>query len=178
MLHRVKELRGDAVVAKDGQAGSLDDVVFEGQRWNVRFVVVHTGGWRAGSMRGRKVLISPAAIDAEVTNHAVRVSMTCEEVEHSPQRDAADPGLCRAASIIGYDLETPDGAIGPVSDFLIDDRSWAIADIVVDTRSWLPGGRRVIVPPSAVERIDGAARKVRVRLSRDEVRNAPDARVL
>jgi uncharacterized protein YrrD len=174
MLHRVKELRGDAVVAKDGEAGSLDDVVFEGQRWSVRFVVVQTGTWRAG----RKVLISPAAIDSEVSERAVRVSMTREEVEHSPPRDAADPDLCRAASIIGYDLETPDGAIGHVSDFLIDDRSWAIADIVVDTRSWLPGGRRVIVPPSAVERIDGAARKVRVRLSRDEVRNAPDARVL
>ena len=169
MLHRVKALRGDAVVGRDGEAGSLDDVVFEDGRWAVRFVVVQTGSWLAG----RKVLVSPAAFEG-----ALRVSMTRDEVEHCPQREAADPQLCRAAAIIGYDLETPDGAIGHVSDFLIDDRAWAIADIVVDTRSWLPGGRHVIVPPSAVEHIDDAARKVRVRLSRDEIRNAPDARAL
>ena len=162
-------MRGDAVVAKDGEAGSLDDVVFEDGRWDVRFLVINTGSWLAG----RKVLVTPAAFEG---TH--RVSMTREEVGHCPPRDTAAPELCRAAAIIGYDLETPDGAIGHVSDFLIDDRCWAIADIVVDTRSWLPGGRRVIVPPSAVERIDGAARKVRVRLSRDEVRNAPDARAL
>jgi len=173
MLHRVKALRGDAVVGRDGEAGSLDDVVFEGGRWDVRFVVVQTGSWLGGKMRGRKVLVSPAAFEG-----ALRVSMTRDEVEHCPQREAADPQLCRAAAIIGYDLETPDGAIGHVSDFLIDDRTWAIADIVVDTRSWLPGGRRVIVPPSAGEHIDGAARKVRVRLSRDEIRNAPDAHAL
>jgi hypothetical protein len=119
MLHRVKELRGDSLLAKDGDAGSLDDVVFENRRWDVRFVVV--------KMRGRRVLVSPAALHP---------------------------------------------------DFLIDDQAWAIADMVVDTRSWFPGGRRVLVPPSAVERIDEAARKVRVRLSRDEVRNAPEARVL
>jgi hypothetical protein len=168
MLHRVKALRGDAVVASDGEAGALDDVVFEEQRWSVRFLVVHTG-----SFFGKKVLISPAAFDS-----VRRVSMTRDEVEHCPQREAADPELCRAAAIIGYDLETPDGAIGHVSDFLVDDSSWAIADMVVDTRSWLPGGRRVLVPPSAVERIDESARKVRVRLSRDEVRNSPEARPL
>jgi sporulation protein YlmC with PRC-barrel domain len=164
MLHRVRELRGDAVVAKDGEAGAVDDVVFENRRWDVRFVVV--------KMQGRRVLVSPAALDADTSRRAVRVSMTRDEVEHCPPRDAADPELCRASSIMGYDLETPDGAIGHVSDFLVDDQSWAIADMVVDTRSWLPGGRRVLVPPSAVEGIDDAARKVRVRLSREEVRNA------
>lgn len=57
MLHKVVEdLRGDAIVARDGRVGSLEDVYFDDERWAVRYFVVDTGNW----LPGRQVLISPA----------------------------------------------------------------------------------------------------------------------
>jgi hypothetical protein len=44
--------------------------------------------------------------------------------------------------------------------------------MVVDTRNWLPG-KKVVVPPSAVEDIDWEAGAVSVRLRRDELKHAP-----
>jgi len=171
VLHRVKELQGDPIVAVDGRIGSLDDLYFEDQRWDVRYLVVATGGW----LTGRKLLIPPAAFDREHTSHdSIALQLTREQVEKSPGM-AADRNLRSSAEVIGYALETPDGEIGHVEDILIDDINWAIADMVIDTRKWLPGGKRVLVAPSAVEHIDWPRRKVRVRLSRDEVENSPEA---
>ncbi|HYG55874.1 MAG TPA: PRC-barrel domain-containing protein [Burkholderiales bacterium] len=168
MLHQVRDLRGEAVVANDGEAGSLEDVVFENRRWVVRFFVVHTGGWLQGRLGGRRVLVSPAMLAADAPGRSVRVSMTRDELEHAPRQETAAPELCHAADLIGFDLESPDGAVGRVSDFLVDDQSWAIADVVVETSK---EARSVLVPPSAVEGIDEAARKVRIRLSRDDLVN-------
>src|SRR5690606_25143572 len=106
---------------------------------------------------------------------AIRVHMSREDVKRSPDVRAdrgGAPHLMSSAELIGYGVETPDGAFGRVEDFVVDAAHWAIADLVVDTRSWLPGGRRVLIPPTAVESIDRPGRKVRVRLSREDVRNA------
>ena len=171
VLHRVKELKGDAIVAVDGEIGSLDDLYFEDQRWGVRYLVVTTGGW----LTGRKLLVSPNAFDRERSSReAIRLQITREEVEKSPGM-ASDRHLRSSSEVIGYALEAPDGEIGHVEDILVDDSNWAIADIVIDTRKWLPGGKRVLLAPSAVEGIDWPKRKVRVRLSREEIRNFPEA---
>jgi hypothetical protein len=41
----------------------------------------------------------------------------------------------------------------------------------VDTRDWLPG-KKVLVPPSAVEDIDWSKREVRLRMRRGEIDRA------
>ena len=48
MLHRAKELRGDAIVADDGAIGSVDDLYFDDERWGLRYFVVDTGSWLPG----------------------------------------------------------------------------------------------------------------------------------
>lgn len=68
----------------------------------------------------------------------------------------------------GDKIAAADGKIGHVADIRVDDRDWAVADLVVDTRDWLPG-KKVLVPPSAVEEIDWSAREVRLRLRREDV---------
>jgi hypothetical protein len=97
-----------------------------------------------------------------------------------------DGVLHSSAQLLGCRLQAPDGAIGRVEDFVVDDSTGQIADLVVDTRPSLniglrialPGGRHVLVPPTAVARIDLPERKVHVRLTRDEIRNSPPANLL
>jgi sporulation protein YlmC with PRC-barrel domain len=179
MLHRVKALKGDAVIAEDGDVGSIDDLYFDAQRWGVCFLVVATGPWGIG----RKLMISPSSVERNSPDARMRVRMTREQLQSNPEVEAnpaaSGPGgsnLLSSAELMGYGLEAPDGEIGHVEDLLVDDESWAIADMVVDTRKWFPGGKRVLVPPTAVAEIDRPAKKVRVRLTRDEVRNSPEAR--
>ena len=76
--------------------------------------------------------------------------------------------------VIGYEIRAADGEIGHVEDFLIDGQSWAIAGMVVDTRNWLPG-RKVVVPPEAIESVDSFAKQVTVRLTREALKGSPEA---
>jgi len=202
MLHSVKELRGDTIVALDGEVGAVSDVYFDDERWGVRYFVVDTGGW----LPGKRVLISPASVDAEASGgDQLRVRLTREQVEKAPDAESdrpvsrqyemkhaahfgysyywgaeeespegGDSHLRSGLEVIGYDIEARDGAIGDVEDFVVDDKSWSISDVVVDTTKWWPGGG-VRVHPDDVERIDWEGRKVHLRLTRDEVRRRPGA---
>ena len=82
-----------------------------------------------------------------------------------------DPHLRSSNEVIGYDVQAPDGTLGSVEDFIIDERTWTISDVVVDTLKWWPGGE-VTLRPEQVERIDWAQRRLHVRLSRDELKAA------
>ena len=85
--------------------------------------------------------------------------------------EEGDPHLRSSNEVIGYDVQALDGVLGSVDDFVIDERTWKISGVVVDTTKWWPGGE-VRVSPQHVERIDWAARKLHVRLSRDELKAA------
>ena len=88
----LKDLRGDAIVARDGAIGSVDDVYFDDERWTVRYLVVDTGTW----LRGRKVLISPACVmPIQASKAALRVALTREQIEQSPGVDQ-DPPISRS----------------------------------------------------------------------------------
>ena len=94
-------------------------------------------------------------------------------VPPSPAREpaAGDSHLRSGAEVIGYNVEAADGALGAVDDFVIDPKSWAIRDVVIDTRKWWPGGQ-VRISPEQVESIDWAAGKMRVRMTREELKAA------
>lgn len=88
----IKDLRGDAIVARDGAVGSVDDVYFDDERWTVRYLVVDTGTWLGGS----KVLISPACImPIRASSAELRVALTREQIERSPGVDR-DPPISRS----------------------------------------------------------------------------------
>ena len=77
----------------------------------------------------------------------------------------------------GYCIEATDGHLGSVADLLFDDQSWIIRWLVVDTGNWLPG-RQVLLPVSALGIPDVGARAMPVRLTMQQVRDAPGARDL
>jgi hypothetical protein len=72
--------------------------------------------------------------------------------------------------LTGYDVEATDGSIGK-----IDESTYEVGGsyLVVDTGFWIFGKKRMI-PAGVVERIDDTDRKVFVRLTKDEIKSAPD----
>ena len=74
------------------------------------------------------------------------------------------------ADITGFDVEATDGSIGK-----IDESSAAAgsAYIVVDTGFWIFGKKR-LVPAGVVDQIDRANEKVFVRMTKEQVKDAPD----
>jgi hypothetical protein len=71
----------------------------------------------------------------------------------------------------GFHIEATDGGIGHVDDFLVDVQ-WTVRYLVVDTSNW-PGGKSVLVPASAVERVDSPNKKIFLKLTRAEVAKGP-----
>jgi sporulation protein YlmC with PRC-barrel domain len=101
------------------------------------------------------------------------------ETEAAAQRAAeaelerGDPNLRSAREIINYYIEAADGEIGHVEDLLVDDEGWRIRYLIVDTRNWLPG-RKVVVSPQWLERIDWAGETVTLGQTREQIRNSPE----
>jgi hypothetical protein len=60
-----------------------------------------------------------------------------------------------------------------VDGFIVDDEAWAIRYIEVATRNWWPG-KKVLVSPAWIERVNWADSKVSVGLSREAIQNAPE----
>jgi sporulation protein YlmC with PRC-barrel domain len=90
------------------------------------------------------------------------------------EQQARTSHLRSSSEVIGYRIVATDGPLGHVEDILIDDADWRIAEVVVDTRKWLPG-KHLRVPVDAVDKIDWATREMRLRITRDEIRNSPKA---
>ena len=74
------------------------------------------------------------------------------------------------AGIVGYDVEARDGGIGKVDEASLDAGS---SFVVVDTGWWIFGKKR-LVPAGLIERLDDAEKKVYLRMTKDEVKDAPD----
>ena len=86
MLHLAHKLKGTTVRARDGEVGTLADFIFEQSRWAVRYLVVDTGSW----LNGRKVLLSPMAVEGRWDRSGIVLSVRKEHVEQSPDLQLAD----------------------------------------------------------------------------------------
>lgn len=75
-----------------------------------------------------------------------------------------------ALDVEGFGVAATDGDIGKVDEATYDVGS---SYIVVDTGPWILG-RKVLLPAGVIERIDLDNRKVEVRLTKDQIKNAPE----
>ena len=73
----------------------------------------------------------------------------------------------------GYRLSAKDGEIGHVTDLYFDDDCWAVRYLVVATGSWL-FGKKVLISPNSVLKVNFDDRCIEVDLSKDQVRKSPD----
>jgi hypothetical protein len=76
------------------------------------------------------------------------------------------------AHLSNHRVRALDGDIGAVHDLLFDDQQWTVRYLVVDTRPWMPS-RRVLISPVTAARVDWASHRLRVRLTRDQVKDGP-----
>lgn len=72
--------------------------------------------------------------------------------------------------LVGYDVEAVDGKIGKIDEASNEAGS---AYLVVDTGFWIFGKKRLI-PAGVVDRIDDVERKTFVRMTKDQIKSAPD----
>ena len=80
--------------------------------------------------------------------------------------------LHRLSRLRGCHIHAADGEIGHVDDVLVDEHTFAVQYLVVDTSNWI-GGRSVLISSEVVDAIDSPNRKIRVRLTRDEITRGP-----
>lgn len=84
-----------------------------------------------------------------------------------------DPHLRSTRDMDGYHIQTGDGAIGRVADFMIDDGNWSIRHLVVATGRWF-SGKEIVISPAQIARISYEQSAVFVNLTRETIREAPE----
>ncbi|HZR36168.1 MAG TPA: PRC-barrel domain-containing protein [Nevskia sp.] len=94
------------------------------------------------------------------------------ERESEYPRRPGDPHLRSAAEVAGYRIQACDDAIGHLEDLLFEPDSWAVRYLIVDTRNWWPG-QQVVIPPRWIEGMDWPEHRVKVGVSRAQVKEAP-----
>ena len=88
MLRNTKDLDHYAIYATDGEIGHVNDFYFDDEAWTIRYIVAGTGGW----LLNRQVLVSPISVrHPNWEDGTLTVSITREQVRHSPQIDTDKP---------------------------------------------------------------------------------------
>ena len=88
MLCRFTKVQGAHIVALDGELGKVWDVYLDDVDWEVRYLVVDTGGW----FSDHKVLISPQAVElTDRTWRTISVCLTRERIQRAPDIDTDKP---------------------------------------------------------------------------------------
>ena len=87
-LRSTEEVIGYHIAATDGAIGHVEDFVVDDETWTIHSMVVDTQNW----LPGKKVLLSPASIDAvSWPERLVHVDITQERVKNSPKFDPSAP---------------------------------------------------------------------------------------
>jgi uncharacterized protein YrrD len=74
--------------------------------------------------------------------------------------------------MFGFTIEATDGAIGDVENLYFDDLKWVVRYLVVAAGGFL-SGRRVLISPISVDKIDGDHKLIIVNLTMRQVENSP-----
>jgi uncharacterized protein YrrD len=94
-----------------------------------------------------------------------------------PSKQASDDlHLQSTQALSGYPIQTSEGAIGHVIDFIIDDKSWAICHLVVETGHWY-SRKEIVISPKHIDRISYEEPKVFVNVTKEAILEAPQYHV-
>lgn len=104
---------------------------------------------------------------------AVPSTASQEALADTVARQSTDSHLRSTEGITGYHIEAVDGEIGHVAGFVVDDEAWVVRYLEVATRNWWPG-KKVLVSPAWIQRVEWTDSKVCVDLSRDAIKKAPE----
>lgn len=84
-MHSVEGCSGSRMLATDGMLGRVVDLLFDEDKWVIRYLVVGTGDW----LGKRRVLISPYSVRfMDTGSKMIVVSLTRNQVAESPETPA------------------------------------------------------------------------------------------
>lgn len=87
MLRSLELLRKAHVQALDGEAGQLEDFLFEAGTWAVRYLVLDADP----GMGRRIILVSPMALEQPRDDLELRIRLTREQLDRTPEVDLGEP---------------------------------------------------------------------------------------
>jgi hypothetical protein len=88
MLHNLETLTGSSVIATDGEIGRICNFLFDGQSWEIRYLVVDVGHW----LTRREVVIAVSAIDQpDWKTRTLSTHLTKEQLRNGPDVDSKKP---------------------------------------------------------------------------------------
>ncbi len=94
------------------------------------------------------------------------------EAADTPQSSQRyDSHLRSLAEVAGYKIHANDGAFGEVEDFVLDEGRWHLTHFIVRWSSWW-NSHRVLIPVAFTREIDWRERRVRLSLSRSEIKSS------
>ena len=178
MDRSTRDLKRLSVYCNGREAGKVEDLWFDDQKWMTTGLVLRTGSWLAS----REVIVPPGVVgQVDWQGKRIQLSRDCEEIRNSPTVEAAKaaeknsdgPGSRSASEVIGYRVQARDGEIGHVADVVISDRDWAVDALVVDTSNW-PGGENLVVSPYRLSRFSWKERKAYIDMDREDILRSPE----
>lgn len=129
-----------------------------------------TGG---GILAAPATMTYPTVVAATATQPALSPD-TQEAIGRDAETDPErDPHLQSMRDVEGSAIHAEDGDIGHVSDFILDDDNWTVRYIEVDTGGLLPG-KHVLIAPAWVRDVDWEQHAVHVKLSKEQIKTAPE----
>ncbi|MCW5737394.1 MAG: PRC-barrel domain-containing protein [Enhydrobacter sp.] len=186
MLWDASTIIGCRLLGRDGEGGTVSDLLFDDTSWRMRWIVMDKPCWFR-----REVLLPVSAIrQPDVVGRRIVVGLTRAEISGSVAAELRPPvsqprgrgrrdlHLRSIAAVIGHRVHLTDGVIGHVEELLVEDSDWDIRFLRIDTCKWRPG-ERVLLAPRSIREIDWPGRLVRVDLCRREIEtNAADRHVI
>ena len=116
--------------------------------------------WMGDLMWGISDFPALARLNGSSQNEKANASGDCHEL--------VDPNLRSTQAMLGYHIQASDGSIGHVSDFIVDDESWAIHRLVAGSGNWL-SGKEVLISLSQIDESTSKS-EVFVKLTKEAIR--------
>jgi uncharacterized protein YrrD len=124
--------------------------------------------WQGGGLWGIGTYPIVAPPREERPEAAASEPISSSERNHSHLRSTQ--------ALNGYHIQTDEGAIGHVIDFIVDHETWAICHLVVETGHWY-SGKEIVISPTQINRISYDESKVFVSVTKKGILKAPQYHV-
>ena len=102
-----------------------------------------------------------------------RLTREIIEKERKKLSEESDIHLRSFREVMKYKVKTEGEESGHITDFIVNAKGWEIRYLVADTGSWLPG-RKVLLSPAWIVKVEWADSSVITDLSRNQLRESPE----
>ena len=79
-------------------------------------------------------------------------------------------------ALVGYHIQSSDGEVGHVIDFIVHEKSWAICHLIVETGHWY-SGKEIAIAPKHIQSISYEESKVFLNVTKEAILDAPEYEV-